>query len=146
MRARRVPSCYIQLIDNMLTNRKTRLHFDNYTSEPIPINNGTTQGCPLSMLLYTFYNAPLIESTTSKNQSSIGFVDDSAYLITANSLLEAHEDIKDLMEQPNRGFDWSTAHSSPYELNKLALMNFPHSTQDIPPQTSNSPGRTQMAR
>jgi len=146
MKTCRIPSCYIHLINNMLTNRKTRLHFDDYISEPIPIDNRTTQGCPLSMLLYTFYNAPLIKCTASKNKSSIGFVDDSSYLITARSLHEAHENIKDLMERPNGGFDWSTTHNSPYELNKLALMNFPCSNHDNPPQTSNSPGRIQMAR
>ena len=129
MRAQRVSSCYIRLIDNMLTNRKTWLHFNDYTSEPIPINNGTTQGCPLSMLLYTFYNAPLIESTTSKNESSIGFVDDSAYLITANSLLEAHEDIKDLMERPNSVRGCSTSSDVSSDISPSPLYIPPHRRQ-----------------
>ena len=67
MKTLRVPSHYISLIDNMLTNRQTRLMFDDFTSDPIDINNGTTQGCPLSMLLYSFYNAPLIKVAKDRN-------------------------------------------------------------------------------
>lgn len=42
MRNRWVPSVYIKLIDNMLSNRKTQLSFDNFTSNPTCITNGTT--------------------------------------------------------------------------------------------------------
>ena len=60
MRTRRVPSEYVNLVNLMLTGRKTRLSFDDYTSDPIPINNGNNQGCPLSMIYYAFYNAGLL--------------------------------------------------------------------------------------
>ena len=39
MKARRIPSCYIKLISNMLTNRKTSIVFDDFTSDPIDIDN-----------------------------------------------------------------------------------------------------------
>jgi len=59
MRMRRVPTCYVNLAERMLSNRTTSLTFDDFTSAPIPLDNGTTQGCCLSMLFYGFYNAPL---------------------------------------------------------------------------------------
>jgi ribonuclease HI len=41
--------------------------------------------------------------------------------------------LKDMMERPKGGFDWSLTHNSPYELSKTALMNFPRSYRDIIP-------------
>ena len=117
----------------MLTGRKTHLKFDDFTSDPIDITNGTTQGCPLSMILYAFYNAPLIQVALYRYETSLGFVDDSMFLAVANSITEAHTILKDMMECPGGGFDWSTTHNSPFELSKLALMNFPHSHNDIIP-------------
>jgi ribonuclease HI len=133
LRIRRVPICYTRLIENMLTNRKTRLHFDDIISDPIPIDNGTTQGCPLSMGLYSFYNAPLIETAANKNETAMGFVDDSMFLAIGDTLEEAHDTIRDMMERPKGGFSWSTSHNSPFELSKLALLNFPRSNNDITP-------------
>ena len=85
MRARGVPTCYVKLTERMLTGRQTCLKLDDYTSDPIPILNSTTQGCPLSMLFYAFYNAPLIQVATLKYESSLGFVDDSMLLAVADS-------------------------------------------------------------
>jgi hypothetical protein len=133
MKTLRVPSCYIRLTKNMLSNRKTQLIFDDFTSDPTDINNGTTQGCPLSMLFYSFYNAPLIKVAKNKGETSIGFVDDTMFLVVADSLQDAHNMIKDMMERPGGGFEWSTTHNSPFELSKLALMNFPRSISDIAP-------------
>ena len=133
MKARRIPSCYIELISNMLTNRKTSIVFDNFTSDPIDIDNGTTQGCPLSMILYAFYNAPLILTATASNETALGFVDDSMFLAVAPTLHKAHQTLKDMMERRNVRFNWSTSHNSPFEPNKLALMNFPRSHRDPPP-------------
>jgi hypothetical protein len=106
-------------------NHQTQLHFDNFILDPIQINNSTTQGCPLSMLFYSFYNAPLIDSTQNSNKVSLGFVDDSMFLAIANTLDEAHTILQDMMECPNSGFDWSLSHNCPFELSKLALMDFP---------------------
>ena len=133
MKCWKIPSCYIKLIDKMLSGRKTRLHFDNFISKPINIQNGTTQGCPLSMILYTFYNAPLILVANEKNKTALGFVNDSMFLAIANNLTDTHKTLKMMMERTNRGFEWSHTHNSPFEPNKLALMNFPRSSADIIP-------------
>ncbi|KAG5725228.1 hypothetical protein E4T56_gene10155 [Termitomyces sp. T112] len=57
----------------------------------------------------------------------IGFVDDAMFLAVAWSLKEAHKVLADMMEHAQGGFDWSQQHNSPFELTKLALMNFPRS-------------------
>ena len=71
----------------MLTGRFTRLRFDDFTSEPIPINNGNTQGNPSSMGYYGFYNASLMEIARSLDELSQGFIDNSM-LLAIDVLLE----------------------------------------------------------
>ena len=130
MKSRRIPTCYVQLADLMLTGRSTRLRFDDFISDPIDINNGTTQGCPLSMIFYAFYNASLIETASNTNETALGFVDDCAFVAVAETLADSHKILKDMMERPNSGFDWSVSHNSPYELTKLAKMDFPRTRKD----------------
>ena len=63
LRKRRIPEIYITFITALLTNRRTRLKFDDFTSGLIEIINGIGQGDPLSMILYIIYNADLLEIT-----------------------------------------------------------------------------------
>jgi ribonuclease HI len=130
MRSRRVPEKYVAITERLLTNRFTVLRFDDYTSNPIPLNNGTTQGCCLSMIFYAFYNAPLMEIASGPNEISAGFVDNVMFLATGDTLDEAHMQLKDMMERPAGGFSWSNLHNSPFELSKLALMEFPRTNND----------------
>ncbi|KNZ71711.1 hypothetical protein J132_07472 [Termitomyces sp. J132] len=57
----------------MLTNRKTRLKFDNFISELFEVLNGTTQGCPLTMLFYAFYNTPLMHVALEKARKKLEY-------------------------------------------------------------------------
>lgn len=115
--------------------RRTWLKFDDFTSDPFEVSNGTTQGCPLAMLFYAFYNALLIQVATdgSKSKLTSGFVDDTMFLATAKSLTACHDILGDMMHCHQGGLDWSDTHNSPFELSKLALMNFPQLTADIAP-------------
>ena len=130
MKSHRVPTCYIHLFDNMLSNRNTRLRFDDYICDPILIRNGTTQGCPLSMILYAYYNTDLIDIARGKHEPSTGFVDDCAFVATADTLDETHSILNNMMERVNGGLKWSLAHNSPFELSKLAVMDFPRTSRD----------------
>ena len=52
MRSQGIPPEYVKVTELILTGRKTKLSFDDFLSEFIPINNGNNQGCPLSMIYY----------------------------------------------------------------------------------------------
>lgn len=121
----------------MLTERRTRLSFDDYLTTPIPITNGNNQGCPLSMMFYAFYNAGLLELSPpeSPDERQFGFVDDVALLATGNTIEEAHRKLKNMMERTGGALEWSTSHNSPFEMTKLAMMNFSPKTLDTTPLT-----------
>ena len=119
----------------MLSNHNTHLRFDDYISDPILIRNGMTQGCPLSMILYTYYNADLIDIARGKHELSTGFVDDCTFVATADTLDKTHAILKNMMERANGGLEWSLHHNSPFELLKLAVMDFPRTSRD----TASSP-------
>ena len=126
MRQRGVPPKYITITELMLTGRKTKLSFNDFLSDPIPINNGNNQGCPLSMLFYAFYNAGLLEISppSARDERQFGFVDDVALLAIGDSFEETYAKLTDMMNRPNGAFAWSETHNSQFELSKLALMNF----------------------
>ena len=126
MRLRSVPAKYVRLVELMLTGRKTRLLFNDFVSEPIPVKNGNNQGCPLSMIYYAFYNAGLLELSPpgSRDEGQFGFVDDVSLLTIGDNFTETHIGLANMMGRPGGAFDWSESHHSQFELSKLALMDF----------------------
>ena len=112
-----------------------QIRFDDFTSNPIKINNG----CPLSMLLYAFYNADLIDIANEKNELSTGFVDDCTFVTIGDTLTKTHLILKTMMERPNRGMEWSSSHNSPFEISKLALMDLPRLNAKPPPTFNEHP-------
>ena len=93
------------------------------------------------MIFYAFYNAGLLELSPpdSVDERQFGFVDDVALLAMGPTFEEAHRKLRDMMERRGGAFDWSTNHNSPFELTKLALMNFaPRSSNNIPLTATNA--------
>ena len=95
-----VLKCYMRIISQMLTNRQTRLHFDGWISDLMDVINSTTQGCPLLMILYVFYNAGLIKIVWAKekDKKSVRFVDNLMLIAIAETLHQCHNIICKLME------------------------------------------------
>ena len=126
MRRRRVPEKLVKFTGNLLQNRSTRLKFDDYISEDIPIGNGIGQGDPLSMVLYQYYNADLIDIPKNANESAMAYVDDAILLATGANFIETHETLTDMMTREDGAIAWSNDHNSRFEFSKLALMDFAH--------------------
>ena len=138
LRARRVPKKIIQYVANMLRDRSTTLRFDDHTSLPIEINNGIGQGDPLSMALYQFYNADLVEiPKEDEGEFAEAYVDDAILAAVANTFEEAHVKLKDMMTREDGAINWAKKHNSPFEYSKLALIDFAHSSKAVarPPLT-----------
>ena len=85
LKKRGIPKSMVTFVERMLTNRRTKIKFDDHISDHIEINNGIGQGDPLSMLLYILYNADLLEiPDDDQTEDAIGYVDDIALLAVGN--------------------------------------------------------------
>lgn len=126
MRKRQVPRRITSFVHNMLEGRVTTLRFDGYTSKPIDINNGIGQGDPLSMVLYQFYNADLLDIPENRGEVAIAYVDDSMMIASATTFMETHQKLVEMMGKKGGVTEWSRTHNSPLEYSKLALIDFAH--------------------
>lgn len=124
LRRRRIPETYVVFVGNLLSDRSTRIKFDDYISDPIAIRNGIGQGDPLSMILYLFYNADLFEIPKRGSEWATGYVDDSAFIATAKTFAGAHRKLTDMMERRGGATDWSIDHNSPWELSKSVYCDY----------------------
>jgi len=81
MRQRGVPAEYTNWIRQKVSGRKTTLKFNRYESEPITLPKGLDQGCPLSSIVFQFYNADLVDIWDPSNgKEVITFMDDMLML------------------------------------------------------------------
>ena len=104
MKKRRIPKAIISFIEQLLTNRRMRLKFDDYVSNIINIANGIGQGDPLSMLLYILYNADLLELPDHPtDEDAIEYVDDIALIAIGNDFTETNVRLKDMMTKDDGG-------------------------------------------
>jgi hypothetical protein len=103
---RRVLDCFTNIAQLSLMGCTTKLKFNDFTSEPFPLVNSTTQGNPSSMNYYSFYNTPLIDTASSADELSMRFVNNSMMLTNSDSLEQCHKKLKNMMECVGGGFDW----------------------------------------
>ncbi|KAI0055079.1 hypothetical protein BV25DRAFT_1816121, partial [Artomyces pyxidatus] len=123
MRSRRIPAALISFVERMLIGRRTHLRFDDYTSEAITIENGIGQGDPLSMVLYLYYNADLLDIARGRGELAMAFVDDAILVVIRPSFLATHATLTDMMTRPGGAIEWSHLHNSRFEFSKLALID-----------------------
>ena len=134
MKKRRLPLAIVSFVERMIRGRRTQLRFDDYTSNWFEIRNGIGQGDPLSMLLYIIYDSDLVDISKGKNELTLAFVDDTVFLVIANSFQDAHNILLNMLERPGGGFAWSNDHNSRFEASKFALMDFTMSKTKLRPQ------------
>jgi ribonuclease HI len=139
LKKRSIPTSIVKFVEQLLTNRRTILRFDDYTSESINISNGIGQGDPLSMLLYILYNADLLDLPDNPaSEDAIGYVDDIALLSTGTDFEESTNRLKDMMTKEDGGLQWSISHNSRFEVTKSVIMHF---TRKTVPDPDNENGR-----
>jgi len=124
LKRRRIPAVYITFIQQLLSGRRTKLKFDDYTSDFINVDNGIGQGDPLSMILYTIYNADLLDIPDIEDkESSLGYVDDIAMVATGEDFHETTRRLERLMTKEDGGLRWSKDHNSKFEVSKSVVLH-----------------------
>ena len=126
LQKRKILCKYVRFIAGMLEGRTTHLKFDDYTSDPINIDNGIGQGDPLSMVLYQYYNADILNIPTQPKESAIAYVDNVLIMALAENFRKTHKILASMMTREEGLNEWSTIHNSLLELSKLALIDFTH--------------------
>ncbi|CUA75215.1 putative RNA-directed DNA polymerase from transposon BS [Rhizoctonia solani] len=100
MRQLGVPTIYVNWMLAKLDGRTTCLAFDDYTSPSLPIDNGIDQGCPLSVIFYLLYNAPLVRIPRPRsNELCIAYIDDVTFVVWGSSFEENHRDLVAMMSR-----------------------------------------------
>lgn len=125
-----VPKAYCRFIADLLSNRETKLSFDDFTSDTVTLNNGIGQGNPLSMLLYIIYNSALIEIPSSKDEDTLGYVDDVTLLAVGDDFEQTTSKLKNMMEREEGGMEWSRTHNSKFKMSKLVVIHFGRKTEE----------------
>ena len=110
----------------MLTGRRNRLKFNDYVSEWFNLDNRiqSVQGDPLSMVLYLYYNADMIDIARGRSEMCLGYVDNMALVTIASSFAGTHHMLRSMMACRNGGNSWSVTHNSKFETSKSVLIDF----------------------
>ena len=128
---RHVPTALVEFISNMLEGRKMRLKFDDHESDYINIDNSIGQGDPLSMVLYQFYNADLLDIPSAPTEVAAAYVDDTILVATTKTFEDTHKILVEMMTRKNGVLQWAKEHNSKFELLKLALVDFTHQSKKV---------------
>ena len=89
LREKRIPDDLVRWIQAFCSDRKATVIVNGESTPVLPLPYaGLPQGSPLSLILYLFFNATLIQSVINKNRGAIAFVDDYLALVTGPSIKE----------------------------------------------------------
>jgi hypothetical protein len=125
LRTRRVDEKLVLWITSFLSDRRTRITMDGFTSEEHTISTGIPQGSPLSPILYIFYNAGLIETCELDfDTTATGYIDDAAILACGDTTAETCAKPKVALEKVQ---SWATTHASKFAPDKFQLTHFTRS-------------------
>ena len=108
---------------DFLRNRTTTLCFDDYKTEPLSASYGIPQGSPLSLILYLFYSADLIDLIPHKDRrrTSAGWVDDTLFATEAPTVGETVQALSNLAPAV---CEWRCTHACRFDIAKFNLIHF----------------------
>jgi ribonuclease HI len=121
-----IPDTVTRWIEKKLDGRRTTVVFDGHRSNPLAIRAGLDQGCPLSGLLYSYYNAYIGELVPRYNHRLMipGFADDLSVLVRGPDFFSTHGTLEHLFSQ-HRGISyWQHTRNCHFAIPKFALLDF----------------------
>ena len=93
----KIPSTLINFTEQALCGHRTKLSFNSFLSDWIPITNSIGQGNPFSMILYIIYNSDLVEVPKDKNKAALTFVDDTTLLAIGKTFDDTHATLHNML-------------------------------------------------
>ena len=120
-----IPAELINWIHRKLSDCKTTLHFDDYSSPAINISNGLDQGCPSLVVLHTFANVFIPETLREEDNKHCSlFVDDMCIIAEGDSFEECHEHLNDIMTRPAGILDEARKCNIEFKISKSDMQDF----------------------
>ncbi|KAF7373394.1 RNA-directed DNA polymerase from transposon X-element [Mycena sanguinolenta] len=120
MRMAGVPKGHTDWMERRFEGRTTQLLFDDYISEPFPIDDGLDQGDPQSVICYLFYNSPLARV---HDDSGI-YIDDYHVLAVGNTLVETSGMVAEIVTKDGGVNEWGVTHNSVFGAAKDQACHF----------------------
>jgi len=113
------PTQIISFFRALLTECFTQLHFGNFLSELLVIDNGIGQGEYASMLLYLIYNHGLVSFHGVFSENGGAYIDDTFFMTVADNFDECDKILNRMLDKQEA---WSHAHNSPAEISKFQCL------------------------
>ena len=107
-----------------MAEQSTIISFDGFETAPIRIRNGVDQGCPLSVILYIFYNAGLLRIAQDKSELNVGFMDDITLGARHDIFPQAAAMLMDMLQREEGAQQWSDDHFSLFEHEKDNVLGY----------------------
>jgi hypothetical protein len=121
-----IPDIIIRWIQKKLDGRRTMLVFDGHRLSPLAIHARLDQGCPLSGILYNFYNAHIGEMAGDDKKKILipGFADNLAVLVRGSSFYSMRDVMERMFRQEQGISHWQATQNCWFAVDKFALIDF----------------------
>jgi hypothetical protein len=113
----------VKLVGSFISNRTTTLCLPGYITDAFSTHAGIPQGSPLSLILFLFYNAILVDACNlpTSPSSGISFVDD----VNALAFSKTTEDNCRSLQSIHKGcIEWARKHGALFAPEKYILVHF----------------------
>ena len=120
LRKRKIDRKVVQWVGSFLTNRHTIVKTAEHTTSKLSIDLGLPRGSPLSLILYLFYNADLLDDSIKKGVAAQGFIDDITLIVTGKSIRGNNQKLANAHNSVCES--WRIKHGSKFSIPKYQLI------------------------
>ena len=94
----KIPSDFIHLTQNILTNCSCQVITPYGPTNPIPILDGITQGETISLLWWTIFYDPLLTKLSNQKDKSDNLINNLAFMDDLNLIFKNHYNTQKLLD------------------------------------------------
>ena len=124
LRKRRIDPVTIKWISSFLSDRTTAVVLPEFAGRAESVFTGVPQGSPLSLTLYLFYNADLLEQCANDKVNTLGYIDDVSLLAVGAT---PQHNTQALKVAHRKAQSWAKKHGSVFGVSKYTLVHFARS-------------------
>ena len=140
LRARAIPPALVRWIDAFCSQRTATIMINGYTSEKQDLpQEGLPQGSPLSLILFLFFNADLVQQKLNTKGGAMAFIDDYTAWVTGPTAAANRGPIKAIVE---RALEWERRSGATFKGDKTLVVHFtrdPRRTDTVPLMVEGEP-------